>query len=147
MSVLVALMVAALAQLRVGNTDGFRGFVPDAQTAVEVARPMFRRVMGQGYLDLYEPLFATKVEGRWVVQGKQRPARPGEDVSMTLYYMALDPWSARVALFGICGVTKLKELKKIPLDDPRLKKGAPSAHGPPQRHRALNKRQAARSPA
>lgn len=119
--VLVSLLLSSQ-QWHVGNAKDFQGFVPTAQTAVAIARPILTGVMGGEYVRAYGELYAKKVEGRWVVRGR---GRKGLDGGLEPYFVALDPWSGRVALFGVVGVTPFSRLRGIPLDDPRGKKQAP----------------------
>ena len=94
----------------------FQGFAPKSEIAVEIARPVFRYMLGSKYLDRYEPLVARSLDGRWVVSGKAAKRTPDEFLEP--YTLAIDPWSCRVVIFGVFSTEKqlLRELSRIPLD-------------------------------
>lgn len=120
-SVMVFIVLAVPNQLRVGNTEDFKGFVPDASTAINVATPILRRVMGHKYVSLSEPLRAKLIMGRWVVSGTGQGAKKvSPDIVVEPYVIAIDKWSARVALFGaLANVNVEQTLKKIKPDGPK----------------------------
>jgi hypothetical protein len=97
----------------------FKGYVPDAPTAVEMGRPLMRTMMGAEYVKQYEPLFAEKFEGRWIVRGKGPALREGHDITFEPVFIAIDPWSARLISFGWSNPTNLQRLHNIPLDGPK----------------------------
>jgi len=64
---LTSLLVAQ--SFPVGNTRHFSGFVPERATAIEVARPIIRKIMGEAYVKEMEQLTTKSAQGRWVVKG------------------------------------------------------------------------------
>jgi hypothetical protein len=81
------------------SSSRFDGFVPDAETAIAVARPMIRSKFGAGYLAKVEPLRARALKGFWVVIGDTRNA--GEAEFLEPYQMALSPVNGGVVAFGV----------------------------------------------
>lgn len=98
----------------------FRGFVPDRQTAIEVARPIYKSLFGASYLAKLEPLAAKKYLGRWVIYGSMASRKSDELVEP--YHMAIDAWSGRIVTLSYMppgGGRSVEEiLKKIPPDGP-----------------------------
>jgi hypothetical protein len=53
-----------------------RGFVPDAQTAISVARAVLIPIYGAVWIKNQEPLVAEERTDRWIVRGTLCPNQP-----------------------------------------------------------------------
>ncbi len=101
-------------------TKGFDGFVPNAQVAVEVAKPLLKSALGDTWLKHAYPLKADLKKDRWVVSGTYKTAnKSSADVIVEPYIIAIDKWSGRVAVFGPSHLIDLKkQLDEITSDRP-----------------------------
>jgi hypothetical protein len=93
---LAAVAIQMVTGLQLGT--GLKGFVPDADTAIQVAKPLYQRHFGKTYLDRLEPLQAVLIEDAWVITGQA--ASVPQTTEFEVYFLAIDRTSSRVMLSG-----------------------------------------------
>jgi hypothetical protein len=111
-------MVIELALIMLAQGDRvrhFRGFVLSERTAVAVACPIYREMLGPDYLSHFNSLKAKYYRGYWILRVGELYNPTGEYFSVEPYSMAINSQTCEISLFGYDHVVtpRMKSLPKI----------------------------------